>query len=116
MGVLKMKKILLALSFVGFLAQGAFAEDAKPKEYTVAIKDHVFVPAKLAVAAGEKFNLIVDNQDKTPEEFESHDLSREKVIKGGTKAVIKLGPLEKGEYKFFGEFHEKTAQGVLVVK
>ncbi len=111
-----MKKIMWAFAVVVLFGNVAVAEDATQKEYALVIKDHVFIPAKLEVAAGEKFNLIVDNQDKTPEEFESHDLSREKIIKGGKKAVIKLGPLEKGEYKFFGEFHEKTAQGVLVVK
>lgn len=111
-----MKKIISLFVLFGLMVQPALAADTAPKEYTIIIKDHVFVPAKLEVAAGEKFNLIVDNQDTTPEEFESHDLSREKIIKGGAKGIIKLGPLDKGEYKFFGEFNEKTAQGVLVVK
>jgi len=111
-----MKKLALILVVMGLLVNVASATEAKQKEYTLVIKEHKFAPAKLEVPAGEKFNLIVDNQDATPEEFESHDLHREKIIKGGTKAVIKLGPLKAGEYKFFGEFNEKTAQGILVVK
>jgi hypothetical protein len=27
-----------------------------------------------------------------------------------------LGPLDPGEYKFFGDFHQDTAQGVLIAK
>jgi hypothetical protein len=27
-----------------------------------------------------------------------------------------LGPLPAGEYKFFGDFHQDTAQGVMVAK
>jgi len=63
-----------------------------------------------------KVKLIVKNEDKTPEEFESHDFKREKIIPGGTTAKILVGPLKAGEYKFFGEFNPKTAQGKLVVK
>jgi len=27
-----------------------------------------------------------------------------------------LGPLDAGRYPFFGDFHQETAQGVVVVK
>ncbi len=56
------------------------------------------------------------NQDKTPEEFESGDLKREKVVKAGQEIRITVGPLKAGEYKFVGEYHEDTAKGVLVAK
>lgn len=111
-----MKKNVWALAIIVLFGNVAAAEDAKLKEFTLVIKNHVFTPARLEVAAGEQFNLIVDNQDATAEEFESHDLSREKIIKGNSKAVIKIGALKAGEYKFFGEFNEKTAQGILVAK
>ncbi len=58
----------------------------------------------------------MDNQDSTPEEFESYDFNREKIINGNSSAPVFVGPLEKGEYKFFGEFNQATAQGVLVAK
>jgi len=73
-------------------------------------------PAEVKVKAGEKIKLIVDNQDSTPEEFESHSLKREKVIPGGQKATILIGPLKPGRYTFYGEFHEKTAQGVVIAE
>jgi hypothetical protein len=75
------------------------------------IRDHLFYPAEVVIPADTRVRLIVANRDATPEEFESYELNREKVILGGTEAVIFLGPLEPGSYPFFGEFHPKTAQG-----
>lgn len=95
------------------LSAGARAAD---DAYTLSIKDHRFEPALLEVPAGKKLKLVVKNLDATPEEFESHDLKREKVIPGKSQATINIGPLKPGTYKFFGEFHEKTAQGQIVAK
>ena len=93
-------------------AQVASAET----EFTLAIKDHRFEPAELTVPAGERIKLIVDNQDSTPEEFESHDMHSEKIIPGNTKATIWVGPLSAGTYSFFGEFNEDTAQGHIIAE
>jgi hypothetical protein len=38
------------------------------------------------------------------------------VIPGGAKATIFIGPLSPGRYEFFGDFNQKTAQGVLVAQ
>lgn len=95
----------------------ADAEKAEKKDfYEIVIKDHKFVPDTLRVPAGEKIKLIVDNQDTTPEEFESHDFNREKIIAGNSKATIFIGPLSAGSYKYFGEFNEATAQGVIIAE
>jgi hypothetical protein len=90
----------------------AFAADSIP----LVIKDHRFVPAELKVPANTKLKLIVDNQDATAEEFESHELKREKVIAPNSKATIFIGPLKPGSYKFFGEFNPATAQGVVIAE
>ena len=90
-----------------------FAADA---DFTLTIKDHRFQPSELEVPAGKKVKILVVNQDATPEEFESHSLNREKVIAGNGSATIYVGPLAAGNYKFFGEFNEATAQGVIIVK
>lgn len=82
-------------------------------EFTIEIRDHLFFPSILVVPANAKVKLIVINKDPTPEEFESYELNREKVIMGGAKAVIFIGPLKPGDYPFFGEFNPKTAQGVI---
>jgi len=79
------------------------------------IENHVFVPDVVEIPAATKVRLMVINADSTPEEFESYELNREKVIAGGHKAVIFVGPLEPGDYPFFGEFNPKTAQGVVRV-
>jgi hypothetical protein len=92
----------------------AYADDTKI-EVDLVIKDHKFFPDTLILPAGKKIIITVHNQDPTIEEFESIDLKREKVILGNSQAKVILAPLQPGEYKFFGEFHEKTAQGKLVV-
>lgn len=89
---------------------------AADTEFNLTIKDHRFQPAELTIPAGKKIKLIVENQDATPEEFESHPLNREKVIAGNSKATIYIGPLEPGRYPYFGEFNQATAQGVIVAK
>lgn len=85
-------------------------------DVALVIKEHRFVPAEIRVPAGKKIKVMVDNQDPTAEEFESHALNREKVIAGNSKATIFIGPLAPGKYPFFGEFHEKTAQGVVIAE
>lgn len=102
----------LLFSFV-FLPGLAVAANA---EINLVIKDHRFSPAEVKVPAGQKVKLIVDNQDATPEEFESHELNREKVIAGKSKAMIFIGPLKPGRYPFVGEFNEATAKGVVIAE
>jgi plastocyanin len=83
-------------------------------EFRLSIENHRFVPERIEVPAGKKVKLIVENKDASAEEFESHALRVEKVIAGKSKATVFVGPLKAGEYKFVGEFNEKTAKGVLV--
>ncbi len=98
------------------VATSADAATAAPiKEITIEIKDHRFTPAKIEVQADEKFVLNVKNLDSAAEEFESHDLKREKVIPAKGEAKINFGPLKAGTYDFVGEFHEDTAKGQIVV-
>lgn len=85
-------------------------------EVKLAIRDHKFDPAELTVPAGAKVKLLIENQDTTPEEFESHELKREKIVVGKGTITVYLGPLDAGRYPFFGDFHQETAQGVLVAK
>ena len=82
----------------------------------IEIRDHLFFPAEVVVPAGKKIKLVVINKDPTPEEFESYELNREKVIMGSSRAVIFIGPLRPGEYPFFGEFNPKTAQGKVIAE
>ncbi len=105
-----MKRLLLALLLIPLSSYAA--DDI----YTLIIKEHRFQPAELSVPAGKKIKLLIENQDSTPEEFESHSLNREKIIAGKSKATIYIGPLKPGSYSFEGEFNAKTAQGVIIAK
>jgi high-affinity iron transporter len=78
--------------------------------------NHHFEPSRIEVPAHQKFKLLVKNTDNTADEFESVDLNREKLVTPGQTITVFLGPLDPGEYKFFGDFHQDTAQGVLVAK
>jgi len=85
-------------------------------EAHLAISGHRFEPAELTVPAGKKIKLLVENKDATPEEFESSELNREKIVVGKATITVFLGPLDAGKYPFFGDFHQETAQGVLIVR
>jgi len=89
---------------------------AGPVEFEIQIKDHRFKPDMLTVPVGVRIKLKVSNDDATPEEFESYKLNREKIIPGNSKTVVFIGPLEAGEYDFFGEFNPATAQGKIIAK
>jgi len=96
------------------LAIASFPASGNGNEYLLVIKDHRFEPSEVTIPAGTRVKLIVDNQDASVEEFESHDLRLEKIIPGNSKATIWVGPLKQGKYRFVGEFHEDTAQGTLI--
>ena len=104
--------VLLAALF----ALGTTAALAADDEFKLVIENHKFEPAELAVPAGKKVKLVVENRDATAEEFESHALNREKVIAGKSTVTIFIGPLKPGSYPFVGEYNEKTAKGVIVAK
>ena len=111
----RLARFAASLAFVASLPLATHAS-AADDEFKLVIQDHKFQPAELAVPAGKKVRLIVENRDPTPEEFESHTLNREKVIAGKSTATIFIGPLKPGRYPFVGEYNEKTAQGVIVVQ
>ncbi|HNC53570.1 MAG TPA: cupredoxin domain-containing protein [Accumulibacter sp.] len=106
------RKVLLTAALLA-LPVAALAGEA---EFAITIKDHRFDPAEVRVPAGQKIKLVVKNDDKTAEEFESKPLKREKIIQGGASATIVIGPLKPGSYPFYGEFHEATAKGVIIAE
>jgi hypothetical protein len=107
---MKLRTLFAALLFVPLCGLAA------DKEFTLVIKDHYFVPSEIRVPAGQKVKLIVENQDATPEEFESHELNREKIIAPKSKVSIFIGPLKAGKYPFFGEFNQATARGIVIAE
>jgi heme/copper-type cytochrome/quinol oxidase subunit 2 len=85
-------------------------------EVRLNIRNHRYVPVELVIPANTKVKLLVVNEDATPEEFESHALNREKLVTGNATITVYIGPLKPGRYPFFGDFHQDTAQGALIVR
>jgi len=102
----------LAVAVLG--ASTAYA--AKPFEVSVVIQDHRFEPASVSIPADTPVVFRVVNKDATPEELEGGDLGFEKIIPGGTEASVWVGPMQPGDYTFFGEFNPDTAQGTVTVE
>lgn len=108
-----LKKIIIT-SLVLLSAFNIFAEDVI--EIEIRIENHIFYPAEIEAPSGKKIKLVIHNMDNTIEEFESHDLKREKIVPSHDKINIILAPLTPGKYEFFGDFHQDTAKGVINVK
>lgn len=108
----------LKKSFLIILLQIIFLKSsfAVTPDFTIEIKNHLFYPAEIIVPARKKIKLIIYNRDKTAEEFESYELNREKIIMGNRKGMVFIGPLEPGDYPFFGEFNPETAQGKIIAR
>lgn len=100
--------LLLALS----PSAPAIADDVLNIDVT--IRDHRFLPSEIHVPAGKPSQLTIKNEDATAEEFDSAALKVEKVIAGGRSATVRLRPLGAGRYPFKGEYHDDTAQGVVI--
>ncbi|MBQ0720991.1 MAG: cupredoxin domain-containing protein [Gammaproteobacteria bacterium] len=98
-----------------FLLLSPLTQAGKPL-IEITIEQHLFVPSEIIIPANTKVKLRVHNRDATPEEFESWELNREKVIMGNSSTTIFIGPLSPGIYPFFGEFNPKTAQGKVIVE
>lgn len=104
--------------FSALLLGGVVSATAHAETQTIdmVIKDHKFSPAEITIPANTPVILQVKNADSAVEEFDSHDLRREKIIAPGMTAKIKLDGLAAGDYSFMGEFHSKTAQGKVHVQ
>lgn len=114
MQIVNFKSSVAALALLLVMAQPLHAENLPV--FNLTIKDGRYSPETVEIPADRKIKLVVKNEGPGPEEFESSDLNREKVIKAGKSAEVTIGPLKPGTYKFIGEFHPKTAQGRIVAK
>ncbi len=110
---MQLKKCFLIILLQIIFLKSSFAVTP---DFTIEIKNHLFYPAEIIVPARKKIKLIIYNRDKTAEEFESYELNREKIIMGNRKGMVFIGPLEPGDYPFFGEFNPETAQGKIIAR
>ena len=108
-------EVVLGLAIaIGMGAPLAVADESA--KVSVTLKDHKFSPAELTAPAGKPVVIELENQDKTPAEFESKPLRVEKVVPGGGKITVQVRALAPGRYRFFDDYHESTTEGFIVVK
>ncbi len=105
---------IVAAPFMLALAGATFAGSLP--QFTLVLKNHVYHPDELKIPAGITVKIIVRNEDATPEEFESTDFGREKIVLPNSNIEVYVGPLKAGTYGFFGDFHQDTAKGRLIVE
>lgn len=105
-----MLKTLLAVVF--FI--GAISSAVADEPQVITIENHVFHPAEIHFPSGKSVVLLIKNLDATPEEFECGALQIEKVIPAQGQGYVHVRPSEHGHFTFVGEYHEKSARGVLI--
>lgn len=111
-----MKRLIARLFAVTLISGVAVTGSHAAGEPTVVLtlRDHRFTPATVTVPAGRRVQVVVINQDRATEEFDSHDLRIERMITPGATVRFVIGPLRPGAYNYVGEFHPRTAQGRIV--
>src|SRR5437667_3379189 len=111
-----MRHVLLAFALFTAAATGVVALAADVPEIALTIEQNRFQPDEIKVKAGVPFVLVITNNGKGAEEFESKELRIEKVIPAGKTVKLKVPALKSGTYGFVGEYHEKTAKGRIVAE
>jgi hypothetical protein len=84
--------------------------------FRLEFNDGAIKPLRLEVPANTRFRLELKNSGKTPAEFESKELKKEKVLAAESETVLVIRTLDPGEYAFFDDFHPDAPQAVLVAK
>lgn len=111
----KRRMFIVATSL--WLAAGAGLAGAEELlTFKLKAKDGRFYPETIEVPADTRFKMIIVNEGPGPEEFESDNPRREKVLAAGATSFLVFPALAPGVYPFYGEFHPETAKGRIVVK
>lgn len=107
--------LVVSLAFVVGSAAIAPAADDEPV-FQLEFADGKITPQRLEVPANKRFKIELRNTGKTPVEFESTELKKEKVVAPGVTTFIVFRTLDPGEYKFFDDFHLDAPPALLVAK
>ena len=113
---MRVKKVPAAFLLVAIAAMPFAARADDPFAISLTLKDHAFEPAEIKAPANKPIEITLKNEDDSFEEFDSNSLRTEKIVTGHQTITIKLKPLAAGRYPFQGEYHAKTAQGMLVIE
>ena len=84
--------------------------------FRIVFDDGKTTPQRIEVPADTRFELELVNAGKTPAEFESLPLRKEKVIATGVTSSMVIKGLEPGDYPFFDDFHPEAPPALLVAK
>ena len=106
---MKTTAALAGLATLALLAAPAAAAESPPSGLKLVLENHRFSPSTLTIPAGQRVTVEVANHDATGDEFENEDLGVEKKIAPHGHAMITIGPLKPGSYRFVGELHADTA-------
>jgi hypothetical protein len=109
------RSLVVILGVASLLAQGKPLLAADEPTFPIEFRDGTVTPARVEVPAKTRFRLELKNSGKTPAEFESNELKKEKVLAPGTTSSLIIRSLDPGEYRFFDDFHQQ-ARGVIVAK
>ncbi len=99
---------VLLLSAVG-------ARAADMPVFKITIRDGTISPTRIEAPAGTRFKLEITNAGKSPAEFESISLRKEKVLGPGVTSFVVVNPTSPAQHVYFDDFHPQ-AKGVLVIK
>ncbi len=113
---MQLRRVSIPFLAAAFIVAPWSARADDPCALALTLKDHVFDPPELKAPAGKDIAITLKNEDASFEEFDSDSLHTEKIVTAKGKVTIKLKPLAAGRYPFRGEFHDATAQGVLIVE
>lgn len=110
---------LMAYPFAATAIDGEddFAAEAEADvpTYEIIYKQSEFSPFELKVPADKNIKIVVKNEGRTPIEFESRQLNREKIVQPGHEVVFTFAPLKAGTYKYINEFNA-AQKGFITVK
>ena len=110
------KRTPAPLILAALIALPLAARAEQPVTIDLMLKEHKFEPAEIKAPANKSVEITLKNEDDSFEEFDSNSLRTEKIVTKRGTITIKLKPLAAGRYPFQGEYHAKTAQGLLAVE
>mgnify|MGYP006274252153 CR=1 FL=1 len=106
--------VALCLTLASLAVAPAWAET--DPTFRIEFRDGDVSPREINVPANTRIRLELVNVGKTPAEFESHELKKEKVLAPKTTSVLVIRTLAPGRYQFFDDFHPGQSSAVLIAK
>lgn len=111
----RLPNLLAAAAAAATLALGQPARAEDLPVIKVEMRDGAIIPEIIEVPANTRFKLEITNTGKSPVEFESTELKREKALAAGATSSIVFRTIDPGRYDVFDDFHPDS-KATLVAK